>query len=125
MAGTCSFGQTNFTDIFYFIFSLLVSLHLGSCSSQPLFYCLHGNRQKMEDSEIAKKLWVHLIQIFRGSGRKRSVFRGKNGPQSPHFQISMATVQNFKIPTPLRHSLTPTDCPGPILLLKIGRETAK
>ncbi len=77
---------------------------------------------KCQILKTPKNLWVHLIQSFKGPGCKILALYGQMGLQSPHFHFSMATVQNFKIQTPLRCSLTPTDCPCPISLRSVEKQ---
>ena len=82
----------------------------SSAPQRPLFTVSMETGKKWKILRWSQNLWVHLIEIFRGVESKIMVLRGQTEPQSPHFHISMATVQNFEIPTPLRCSLTPKVC---------------
>ena len=92
-----------------------------SALKNPFFTVSMETNKSFTIPRWSKNLWVNMIQILMGPGFRSLTLQGKIGPQSPHFQISMATVPNFKIPTPLRCSLTPTDCPCPISLRLVDK----
>ncbi len=45
--------------------------------------------------KLPKNLWVNITKIFSKAGWKISALQAKTEAKSPHFQISMATVQNL------------------------------
>ena len=81
---------------------------------KALFTVSMETGQKRSNLRWSKNLGVHLDQILVGPSNKIWALHAKIGAESPHFQISMVTVRNFRILTLWSSSLTPEDCSCPI-----------
>ncbi len=75
---------------------------LGICMPEPAFYLFHGNLQKLENSEIVKKIVRPLdtdVQAVWTLNLNFSLLNGSSKSAFPNFHGNRFEFQNFDIVT--------------------------
>ncbi len=72
-----------------------MSLQLGFCHVEPLFYCSLGNLQKMGNSEVIEKIVDPFDKVFQWVRLQNPDHSCPIWPSKSAFQVSMATELKF------------------------------